>query len=277
MRPRNWWSCARPNRSAFSISITVAFGMSTPTSITVVAISRSASPVAEPVHDRLLVLGTHAPVEQVDPQVGEDLGGEAFGFGLGRLDLRAVALVDRGAHDEGLPARGDLAPDEVVGGRPFAGATDGARLDRTASRGQLVEDHDIEVAVVGERQRPRDRRGRHDQHVRFAALGLERHALVQPEPVLLVHDGQRQVGERHALLHQRVGPDHEVDAAVGDPLEDALPVLAGDGAGQHRVGDDGFIGGGIRGVGNRSGSARLSSRDTCPSAAFAGREASRSR
>ena len=35
-RPRSWWSCARPKRSAFSITITVAFGTSTPTSTTVV-------------------------------------------------------------------------------------------------------------------------------------------------------------------------------------------------------------------------------------------------
>ena len=38
-RPRSWWSCASPNRSAFSTTIAVAFGMSMPTSITVVATS----------------------------------------------------------------------------------------------------------------------------------------------------------------------------------------------------------------------------------------------
>ena len=37
MRPRSWCSCARPKRSACSITITVAFGTSTPTSTTVVA------------------------------------------------------------------------------------------------------------------------------------------------------------------------------------------------------------------------------------------------
>ena len=40
IRPRSWWSWARPNRSAFSTSITVALGTSTPTSTTVVEISR---------------------------------------------------------------------------------------------------------------------------------------------------------------------------------------------------------------------------------------------
>ena len=35
-RPLNWWSCESPNLSAFSITITVAFGTSTPTSTTVV-------------------------------------------------------------------------------------------------------------------------------------------------------------------------------------------------------------------------------------------------
>jgi len=38
-RPRSWCSCASPMRSAFSITMSVAFGTSTPTSITVVATS----------------------------------------------------------------------------------------------------------------------------------------------------------------------------------------------------------------------------------------------
>ena len=42
-RPRSWWSCARPKRSASCTIITVAFGTSTPTSITVVATSTSSS------------------------------------------------------------------------------------------------------------------------------------------------------------------------------------------------------------------------------------------
>ncbi len=43
-RPRSWWSCERPNRSAFRMSIAVAFGTSTPTSTTVVAQRTSISP-----------------------------------------------------------------------------------------------------------------------------------------------------------------------------------------------------------------------------------------
>ena len=79
---------------------------------------------------------------------------------------------------------------------------------------------DVEVAVVRERERPRDRRGGHDQHVRVAALALQRHPLVQAEPMLLVDDGEREVGEAHRLLHQRVRADHEVHRPVGDALED---------------------------------------------------------
>ena len=43
-RPRNWCNWAKPRRSAFSITINEALGTSTPTSITVVATSRSSSP-----------------------------------------------------------------------------------------------------------------------------------------------------------------------------------------------------------------------------------------
>src|SRR5690554_98766 len=43
-RPRNWCSWARPSRSGFSMIISDALGTSTPTSITVVATSKSSSP-----------------------------------------------------------------------------------------------------------------------------------------------------------------------------------------------------------------------------------------
>ena len=43
-RPRSWWSWAMPKREASRTTMTVAFGTSTPTSITVVATSTSRAP-----------------------------------------------------------------------------------------------------------------------------------------------------------------------------------------------------------------------------------------
>src|ERR1043165_118463 len=44
-RPRSWWSCERPKRSASTMSMIEAFGTSMPTSITVVETSMSSSPL----------------------------------------------------------------------------------------------------------------------------------------------------------------------------------------------------------------------------------------
>ena len=70
---------------------------------------------------------------------------------------------------------------------------------------------DVEVRVQHLAQRPRDRRGGHQQDVRRAAgrLGLERATLVDAEAVLLVHDREREVRERDRLLDERVGPDDD--------------------------------------------------------------------
>ncbi len=46
-RPRSWWSCETPNRSASMMTMAVALGTLTPTSMTVVATSTSASPRAK--------------------------------------------------------------------------------------------------------------------------------------------------------------------------------------------------------------------------------------
>ena len=63
-RPRSWCSWEIPKRSAFSTSITVAFGTSMPTSITVVATSTSASPEANSAIAALLLARAHLPVQQ---------------------------------------------------------------------------------------------------------------------------------------------------------------------------------------------------------------------
>ncbi len=91
----------------------------------------------------------------------------------------------------------------------FVGRTRDERLDRLPAGGKLVEDGHVEVAVVRERERPRDRRRGHDQHVRRRALLLQHHALVDAEPVLLVDHGQRQVGELDPFLDQGMGADHD--------------------------------------------------------------------
>ena len=62
----------------------------------------------------------------------------------------------------------------------------------------------------------------------LAPLGLQRAALMQPEPVLLVDHREREVGERDRLLHERVGAHHQVDLPSAIPSSDALPLLAGD-------------------------------------------------
>ncbi len=40
---------------------------------------------------------------------------------------------------------------------------------------------------------------------------------MHPEAVLLVDHGHPEAGEVHAFLDERMGPDRDVDGAVGDP------------------------------------------------------------
>ena len=150
-------------------------------------------------------------MQQADPEVGKDLGSEALGLLFGGPHLQAVPLVDRRADDEGLPSGSDLTADEVVGLRALMWRARHTRGDGAASRGQLVDGRHIQVPVVGERERPRDRGRRHDEHVGMGAFLLQRDPLVDPEAVLLIDDGEREVGEGDPLLDQGMGPDHEVD------------------------------------------------------------------
>ena len=50
---------------------------------------------------------------------------------------------------------------------------------------------------------------------RLRALVAQRQPLVHAETMLLVDDRQREIVERHAFLHQRLGPDHDLRRARG--------------------------------------------------------------
>ena len=72
--------------------------------------------------------------------------------------------------------------------------------DRDPAGGRRAQVRDVEVGVEDLAERPRDRRGGHQQDVRRASAGLrlERVALVDAEAVLLVDDDEAEVAERHA-------------------------------------------------------------------------------
>ena len=218
-RPRSWCSCARPKRSAFSITIAVAFGMSMPTSITVVATSTCISRGGERAHRR--------------PRARPPSAGRARAptrSGSSALDELARARPRRRA-----PAR-SRSPRRASrrrrpGGRAPATARRASGSSRRACRrgtrcvligcrpgGQLAQLGDVEVAVQRERERARDRRRRHVQRVRAVRLG-ERGALLDAEAVLLVDDVDEQAVELDARLEQRVRADDERGVARGDALQ----------------------------------------------------------
>ena len=112
-RPRSWWSCARPKRSASCTIITVAFGTSTPTSITVVATSTSSSPRLEPRHELAPVGGLELPVQAADAEVAELVLPQALGLVLGRPRAARLRLLDERADDVRLPALAQEAVSRV--------------------------------------------------------------------------------------------------------------------------------------------------------------------
>ena len=167
-RPRSWCSCESPNRSASSITITEAFGTSTPTSITVVATSTPSSRRREPAHALGPVCGLHLAVHEVDRDLLQRPRGEARRLRLGSPRLDGDRALHERAHDVGLAAGLHLLDDPAVAVVALdSGTTRGAH--RRAAGRQLVEHRHVEVAVQRQRQRARDRRRRHVQHVRRGA------------------------------------------------------------------------------------------------------------
>ena len=78
-----------------------------------------------------------------------------------------------------------------------------------AARRQLVDDGHVEVAIYSHRQRARDGRCGHHQHMgrRHTVLAPQAGTLSHAEAVLFVNDGQSQVVELHGVLDEGMGAD----------------------------------------------------------------------
>ena len=132
--------------------------------MTVVATSRSILPPLKRCHDRVLLARRHAPVHELDPQLRQRFGERGGGFFRG-LRVQLIGLLDQRAH----PVRLALLPARVANAHDdFVAAVLGQRhrLHRRAARRQLVDDRHVQIGISGHRQRPRDRRRRHDQLMR---------------------------------------------------------------------------------------------------------------
>ena len=95
---------------------------------------------------------------------------------------------------------------------------DHPRLDGRAAGGHFVDPADIHLAIVGQRQRARDRRCRHRKQMRrgFGFTGQEK-ALRHAEAMLFVDHRQPQLLVAYRFLKNRVSADENVDAAIGQP------------------------------------------------------------
>jgi hypothetical protein len=186
-RPRSWCSCASPKRSAFSTIISVAFATSTPTSTTVVDTSTCVSPPRS-APSRPGAPRSRAARAEIDARVRQRRGDP-----LRRLARRAqvalLRLLDQRVDDVGLLAARDRLLQQAQHLAPLARARE-QRAHRQPPGGQLVEHGQIEIAVQRHRERARDRRRGHHEHVRLRAVvarAAQRRALAHAEAVLLVH------------------------------------------------------------------------------------------
>ena len=87
----------------------VAFGTSTPTSITVVATSTSSSPRLERRHHRAALGGLEPPVDAADPVGAKLVRPQPLRLALGRAGDRRLGALDERADDVGLAAVVEMA------------------------------------------------------------------------------------------------------------------------------------------------------------------------
>ena len=208
------------------MTMTVASGTSTPTSMTVVATSTSIAPernrsMADSFSDPL-----SWPCRRPEAKVVERSFAQPLVLRDRRRRLHPVRSLDERADDEGSVPRGDLGAHAAEGLLGAELAARPAGLDGDAPGRQLVQHRHVEVAEEHHRRGPRDGRRGHHEHVgiraRLAfdgALLAQRGALLHAEAVLLVDDDDPEGAEAHVVGEQGVRADDEVHRPARESLE----------------------------------------------------------
>ena len=178
--------------------------------------------VAEGQHDGVLLFGLHAPVQETQFQLAEDLLLQAGMFLRGGEQFALFALFHQRVDNEGLVPALDLAFHEGIGAFAFGGGED-IGLDGLAAGGQLVHDGKVKVAVDGEGERTRDGGGGHDEQVRVGALGAQEGALLDAEAVLFVNGDKLQVLEGDRVFEQGMRADDDQDGCHRQARGGSLP------------------------------------------------------
>ena len=106
-------------------------------------------------------------MQQAHSDIRKDFARKMLVHFLGRLHGLRFRFLDHRIHDIGLPAFVDLLFQKAVNALDVIGG-DVLGDDGLAAGRQLIDDGDIQIAVDGERQRARNRRRGHHQHVRDA-------------------------------------------------------------------------------------------------------------
>ena len=200
--PRNWYSCARPKRSASLTIIVLTFGMSMPFSMIVVATSTSSSPSMNRCITGSSSDSLHLAVADADARARHQLL-ERVAHRVDRFDA-VVKVVD-------LPAAIELRRDRSLHDRVARGSDE--RLDRHAVLRRRLNQREVAHAHQRHVQRARNRRGGERQHVDAGAVLLEPFFVHHAEPLLFVDHDQAEIGEGDVLLQQPVGADHHVHLA----------------------------------------------------------------
>ena len=184
-------------------------------------------------HHRILVRPLHPPVDQPDLVLAEAQLEHARAL-LGRGGVALLALLDQRADPIGLAAARDV-PAEAVDHLGQLLVADHARFDRRPARRHLVDPADVHLAILGQRQRARDRgRGHHQQMRRMLGLRRQQQPLRHAEAMLLVDHREPELLVGDLLLEDRVGADEDVDRAVGEAHQHAVARPALLAAGEDR-------------------------------------------
>ena len=137
-----------------------------------------------------------------------------FDIGDARTDIEALAAAI-------MLAQQRLADDDGIEGRDIG-------ADRQPVERRGGDERQFAHARQSQLQGARDRRRGERQHMHIGAQFLQSLLVLDAEMLLFIDDQKAQIAELDAFGEERVGADHDVDLALGEPSLHGFDLLAPD-------------------------------------------------
>ena len=166
-------------------------------------------PCGKSLHDHILLFRFHLSMKRSNLYIRRKNIAKLQGIIQHIFPIHPFALLHHWTDHINLPSLTDLLLHKGISFRPVR-SIHHTVLNGESLRRKFIDHRNIQITIYNNRQRPRNRRSTHHQHIRRISHSSQRFSLLHTKTMLLIRDHKTQITVHNLLLNQRMRSYHQV-------------------------------------------------------------------